>query len=271
MKQTRIISLVAAVMIAAGMTLVAAEPSANEEELQKLFETALATGGLEYQKARDAILAHDGAADFLEKRAQDTNLVSRVIGRALQTWMRDGVANMDVSKQVVEVTVRATRRQIGDRGILGSIYDLKSDPVSRKFAKINTDVHVLLEVALKGPTLPADTQYHKNIQSLYAINCYAAGLSGLYDDPDVIPVLTMLTDENEDSLMKNAALRGLLLRDGVDTAVLIKGVEDKDEDYRRISHHHLRDITGKDFGYDAGKYRAFIETNTVDGVSQSLK
>ena len=56
MKQTRIISLVAAVMIAAGMTLVAAEPSANEEELQKLFETALATGGLEYQKARDAIL-----------------------------------------------------------------------------------------------------------------------------------------------------------------------------------------------------------------------
>ncbi|MGI6749710.1 MAG: hypothetical protein ACOX6A_04235 [Atribacter sp.] len=88
MKHLRMISLGVAAWLAAGATLLGADSAdGNKAELTRLFETALEARGLEYREARDAILAHDGAADFLAERANDTNLMSRVIGRAMQTWL----------------------------------------------------------------------------------------------------------------------------------------------------------------------------------------
>jgi hypothetical protein len=271
MKQIYIISLGIAMWLMAGLELRSAEPISQDAELCQLFDAALEARDLEYQKIRDTILAREDAVIFLAKRAQDTNLVSRVIALAMQTWLRNDETNKEVNEHLAAIVGRVTMRQTGDRAILGSIYELKSEPELRRFAKIDTDVNVLLEVAMKGPTLPADTRYYRNIHSRFAINCYAAGLSGLYDDPDVVPILIMLTDKKEGDLMRNAALRGLRLREDVDMAVFLKGMEDKEELYRKVSYLHLRDTTGQDFGYDAEKYRMWLETNTVNHAAQPQK
>ncbi len=270
MKQICMISLGIAMWLVTGLELRSAEPNSQDAELCQLFDAALDARDLEYQKIRDTILAREDAVIFLAKRAQDTNLVSRVIARAMQTWMNDRATNMMVSRRLADIAGRAMRSIIGERAILGSIYELKSEPELRRFARINTDVNVLLEVALKGPTFPAEPGNRKNIRS-HVTNCYAAGLSGLYDDPDVAHILTMLTDEKEDYLMRNAALCGLRLREDVDMSVFLKGIEDRNQDYRKTCYIHLKDTTGQDFGYDAEKYRMWLETNTVSHAAQPAK
>ncbi|NLB68809.1 MAG: hypothetical protein GX804_03860 [Lentisphaerae bacterium] len=270
MKQICTISLSIIMWLVTGLELQSAEPISQDAELCQLFDAALDACDLEYQKIRDRILAHEDAVIFLAKRVQDTNLVSRVIARAMQTWMNDNASNMMINRRLADIAGRAMRNIIGERAILGSIYELKSEPELRRFAKIDTDVNVLLEVALKGPTFPDEPGNRKNIKS-HVTNCYAAGLSGLYDDPDIVPILIMLTDEKEDYLMRNAALRGLRLREDVDMAVFLKGMEDKEELYRKVSYLHLRDTTGQDFGYDAEKYRMWLETNTVNRAAQPAK
>jgi len=265
------ISLGVAVWIASGLNLRAVDTASHNADLRQLFATALDARDLEYQKARDAILTHEGAAVFLTEKAHDTNLISRVIGRAMLTWLGDSEANMEMSERLAKAVGAARMSQVGERAILGRIYVLKTELGARRFAKIGTDVHVLLEVALKGPTFPDEPRYIRNIQSRFAINCYAAGLSGLYDDLDVIPVLTMLTDEKEDDLMRHAALCGLRLRKDADMAVFLKGLEDKNEEYRKTCYLHLRDTTSQDFGYDVEKYRFWMETNNVERVALPAK
>jgi hypothetical protein len=273
MKHLRMISLGVAAWLAAGATLLAADSAdGNKAELTRLFETALEARDLEYQKARDAILAHDGAADFLAERANDTNLISRVIGRAMQTWLRDRAGNMETSEHLAEVVRQARRSQIGERAILGRICVYEREPGLRRiFLKSKPEVHVLLEVALKGPTFPNEPRYLRNLESRFAINCYAAGLLGLYEDSDVVPVLTLLTNEKEDDLMRRAALCGFRLREDVDKAVFLKGLEDRNEGYRKSCYVYLRDTTGQDFGYDVEKYRTWLETNAVGKVAKPEK
>ncbi|MGI6749709.1 MAG: hypothetical protein ACOX6A_04230 [Atribacter sp.] len=94
---------------------------------------------------------------------------------------------------------------------------------------------------------------------------------GLYEDPDVVPVLTLLTNEKEDDLMRRAALCGFRLREDVDKAVFLKGLEDRNEGYRKSCYVYLRDTTGQDFGYDVEKYRTWLETNAVGKVAKPEK
>ena len=263
MKYESILSLVVVAWLAASLGLQAAAPTAQDASLRHLFATALDARDFEYQKVREEILVHKGAASFLAKQAKSTNLMVRVIGRAMLSWRNNSATSRALIERLAATVRRKQGSHIGESAILDDLYVAKSDPARYK---LNADVFVILETALKGPSLPEDNPVAKSKEFRFLIRCYAAGLAGLYDGQDVLPVLVQLTDRNEDDLMRNTALRGLRLREDACLEIFLEGMEDQDQRYRKASYLLLRDISGQDFGHDPKRYRIWLETNAVKRV-----
>lgn len=187
MKYESILSLVVVAWLAASLGLQAAAPTAQDASLRHLFATALDARDFEYQKVREEILVHKGAASFLAKQAKSTNLMVRVIGRAMLAWQSDSATSRALNERLAAIVRSKQGSHIGESAIL-------------------------------------------------------------------------------DDLMRNAALRGLRLREDACLEIFLEGMEDQDQRYRKASYLLLRDISGQDFGHDPKRYRIWLETNAVKRV-----
>jgi hypothetical protein len=268
MNYRSIIFFIVGTWLAITLNLYAADSVSPDSDLQELFAMALESCDEEYQKIRTMIIAQENSSAFLVKQTLSTNLMIRVIGQAMLSWQTNGTISLLVNARYVERTRDLAMSQVGERRILSEIYDIKSMP--RKF-RFKDDPYIILEMALKGPTLSENSGVPTARVRDGAVRCYAAGMSGRYDDLDILSVLVHLTGENENDFMRESALLGLRLREDADMSVFLKGIEDRNQDYRKTCYIHLRDTTGQDFGYDAEKYRMWLETNTVSHAAQPAK
>ena len=158
--------------------------------LEKLFSQAIKAEDMEYVALRDEILRENEADKFLEEKAKSKNLMTRVIGRAMLSWKSDFATNMWESEKAIKTVNEMLRSRIGQNRIFGNLYTAKDQP---GWVKPESPVAViLLEIALKGPSLKINPEYSRVPRDGLLVRSYAAGWSGLYDDPDVVPVLLML-------------------------------------------------------------------------------
>ncbi len=249
-KQTAILASVFLSVLGSLQTSQAQE-SSNRSQLETLFTEAVAADGKSYITLRKEILANKDATSFLSEKSNATNLLSRVIGRAMLSWQTDLATNIWRNDHIVaSLAVMLGSAASPLRKIQSELNDVKRPVDALIVPSKDTSAILLLEIALKGPTRGVDEKY-----GLW-VRCLAAGLAGTYPDPDVPPMLAVLAKNGSPYSIRACAVTGLRkTKSSQAIEPLIDALSDENKDVQEAAKYGLKELTGQDFGTDQAKYR----------------
>ncbi len=235
----------------------------NTLRLENLFSQAMEKDGLEYGRIREEINSSEGSLEFLSKKSQSTNMYERIIGRGMLSWRDDSATNIWYSNKIQENLGRLLLSQIAPNNVRYGLYSshdvfgLKNDALHRA---------LLPEIVLKGLTFES----HRRESGL--IKCFAAGLAGNFDDPDIPVILEKLTRESELDFMRSCALIGMSKTDSTNRVeILLAGLADKSQIVREDASQKLFELTGQDLKENQEEYRMLIQTNNIMEALPHLK
>ena len=277
---------------------VSAQVGNEKEDLQKLFDRAVAAEGLEYAQLRDAIVARGvEAVPFLKQKCSDKDRTHRILAAAMLSWINEPQENKRREELVHQVLVWVHSRHFRS-GMLTSVGAEALGPYSRGHARgegrieLEDELHevsavpFLLELVLKGVIgrpRPEDAERYtyrrskptersilvaaKNPKYCLWARWYATALVGGLQGADVIPVLTDLLQSNKSYELRACAATGLRRTKRLDVVEpLIAALADEMSAVRRSARYALVKITGEDYGWQdidqqQGKYRTWWKQN----------
>ncbi|MBN2686096.1 MAG: HEAT repeat domain-containing protein [Pontiellaceae bacterium] len=124
------------------------------------------------------------------------------------------------------------------------------------------DTTILIELALKGISLPVNDDEEKQEWYSHWARCYAAGVLGGKKGQDIVFVLIELLENSASYELRTMGAIGLRRTKSPDAVEpLIVALSDKEEPVRKAASQGLKEITGVDFGEDAQQYRTWWSAN----------
>lgn len=239
------------------------QESADPLHLESLFGKALVSVGESYASVRQEILSNKNARVFLSTKAENTNLMTRVLARAMLSWETDAATNIWWNERIVaslDVMLRSAASPL--RKIQSELDAIRRTGPSLPSEKANA--LVLLEIALKGPTIQIDPKYERVPSYRTLVRCLAAGLVGTYDDPDIPRVLALLAKDAPKASVRACAMTGLRKTECPQAVeLLISGLSDPDKNVQEAAQLGLKRLTHQDFGTDERKYQDWWRENKV--------
>ncbi len=237
------------------------QESVDQLHLEGLFAKALVGDGKLYTSVRQDILADKGATVFLSAKAENTNLLARVLARAMLSWETDAATNIWRNDRIIASLDVMLASAASPLQKIQSELDAIRRTVTSSPAEEASAV-VLLEIALKGPTIPMDPKYRRVPSDGMWVRCVAAGLAGTYADPDVPRVLAILAKDASQACIRACAMTGLRKTETPQAVeLLISGLSDNDKSVQEAAHLGLKRLTHQDFGTDQRKYQDWWEEN----------
>jgi len=266
---TKLITLILIARSLSLCRLAAGEPPpAGIQTLEELFHSVVAAEGQSYFTLRSNLVAHSaGAESFLETKLSSRDLHERVLASSALSWVREPPTNYLRTKILANLVREANSRH---SGLIRSVESLSfgvwtiSGPIQFRDA-LHEDAAVafLLEVSLKGPTSLPDDPLVAAVAKDHVLGarCMAAGIVGIYQSPDVLPVLRELLQSQQVALRVCAACGLGKMKTPEATEVLIDAFSDSDVSVREECRVALFDFTDQDFRDDKAKWLDWWQQN----------
>lgn len=275
---------------------VADQKEINIPLLETHFNAAIEAKGDAYFELRKRIIEYEeDAKPFLLKSVRNDELHTRVIARALLSWMNEDYIS-DIDGDAITTIINAYSRQTivtpvldySIYGYLGSkifwtmqargghesalLYGLIPgvDPVLWDTVNANRQ-SLLLEAAIKG--LPPRWEKAFGHRSKYAhelARMFAASLSGAFPCTDTPAVLAELLESDESWRVRMGAARGLERIGDIAVVVppLIKALRDQSADVRSTAYIALRNLIGDDIAFDSGEFTHKVGPKQIEAVEK---
>lgn len=238
--------------------------SPNVLRLENLFSQAMEKDGFEYGRMREMINSSEGSLEFLSEKSQSTNVYERIIGRGMQSWRDNPATNIWYSNKIREHLSMLLSFHNAPNNVRYALYSNARDDFELKHNVLLRAL--LLEMVLKGITF----ENPRGGNDL--IKCFAAGLAGNFDAPDIPVTLEKLARESELDFMRSCALIGMSKTDSPNRVeILLEGLADESRIVREDASYRLMALTGQNLKENSEEYRILIQTNNIMEALPHLK
>ncbi len=243
---------------------VLSQGSPNMLRLENLFSQAMEKDGVEYGRMREMINSSEGSLEFLSEKSQSTNVYERIIGRGMLSWRDNPATNIGYSNKIREHLSMLLSFHNAPNNVRYALYSNARDDFELKHNVLLRAL--LLEMVLKGIT------FENSRGGSDLIKCFAAGLAGNFDAPDIPVILEKLARESELDFMRSCALIGMSKTDSPNRVeILLEGLADESRIVREDASYRLMALTGQNLKENSEEYRILIQTNNIMEALPHLK